>query len=807
MGNSSNGFENTPNYMNTQSQFNVSNYNNFNNEFSSSAQNFTKPLPSQQQTQNLLTNQFYRSTSFNAQTSLNKLPINISGQQPIVKQERDLAFLMKMNKPENKNQFQQSLAETLRIRREHQEKIEQERSQYTSLPRQNLPKESDSKGTAFRIRPQTPRLNLLKNRPPPKVGRNQRKPEPLERRVNNNLLAPIDHELFKTKIKPLKQKKQKVEVDLEQVEVRDDLSEDTPKELTTDPNEESGNQEDLGIYNDQEDDAASVIDQGKYASNAGGGLFSGFDLEDFDDEEIENAIELNELFLSQQMGVKPEELARLTKIELRVDTTCHNLQATGEILSGLEYLKMNDSVIKCFRDIGTSFRFLEELYISYNFIEELFDIGFLEHLTVLDIEGNNIKSLDQIYYLKRNPHLTDVNLKYNPVTKEVAYYQRVQECVPKIKSLDDEEVQTAFFDRKTEEYKKINLIKTTFLPSQKLTDSEFERLNFIQAFIRLGADLELMKKWGEEAVEVFEKEPEEEELLIKAIKNYSIEKKAQQSYYDNIESFDNRPQTPIRRPMSGFRRTASEGFGYIKSGDSSIDRKKIISSGTKMRSQANNSFYKSTAISTQESFRSLQMDNQKENQNDSHVSDLVSNSDQVLTGNPLSLIRGRQQQKQRLPLVGIHTSSGEGFSKDIQSLINDFHQDSRQVQVSRDKIRDKFTQNSLKSSSKVLTSQTIGNSIEETKDQDDLNLRKQNSGSGSVSILQQLNLGQKKIGVKTAFNMGSGPIKADRIVLKTSDISFNKKPIVLKNNFNGLSGSTVNSSISLSTLNQLQQQQ
>jgi Leucine-rich repeat (LRR) protein len=85
---------------------------------------------------------------------------------------------------------------------------------------------------------------------------------------------------------------------------------------------------------------------------------------------------------------------------------------------------MNDSIIKCFRDIGTSFRFvrilylarcelkeiqgilafeqLEELYISYNCIEELFDIGFLEHLSVLDMEGNNVKALDQIYYLRRN---------------------------------------------------------------------------------------------------------------------------------------------------------------------------------------------------------------------------------------------------------------------------------------------------------------------------------------------------------------------------------------------------------------------
>jgi len=35
-----------------------------------------------------------------------------------------------------------------------------------------------------------------------------------------------------------------------------------------------------------------------------------------------------------------------------------------------------------------------------------------------------------------------------------------------------------------------------------------------------------MKKWAEEAVTCFEKEPDEEELLIKAIKTYSLEKKA-----------------------------------------------------------------------------------------------------------------------------------------------------------------------------------------------------------------------------------------------------------------------------------------
>jgi len=56
-------------------------------------------------------------------------------------------------------------------------------------------------------------------------------------------------------------------------------------------------------------------------------------------------VDLNEKFLSQQIGVDQEELALLPKIELRVDTSVHNLQVTGEILSSLEYLKINDSII------------------------------------------------------------------------------------------------------------------------------------------------------------------------------------------------------------------------------------------------------------------------------------------------------------------------------------------------------------------------------------------------------------------------------------------------------------------------------
>lgn len=143
-----------------------------------------------------------------------------------------------------------------------------------------------------------------------------------------------------------------------------------------------------------------------------------------ENEEVEDVVDLNEKFLSQQLGVEREDLAILPKIELRVDTRCHSLQVTGEILPSLEFLKMNDSVVQDFRDLGTSFKNirvlniarcelrdvggiqaaftqLEELYIGYNDLTELFEIAFLEHLSVLDCEGNNIKDLDQLYYLRR----------------------------------------------------------------------------------------------------------------------------------------------------------------------------------------------------------------------------------------------------------------------------------------------------------------------------------------------------------------------------------------------------------------------
>ena len=120
-------------------------------------------------------------------------------------------------------------------------------------------------------------------------------------------------------------------------------------------------------------------------------------------EEVEDVMDLNEKFLAMALGgIDVSELALLKRLELRVDTTCHSLQVTGEILPSLEYLSLNDSMIRSFRDLGTSFKNvrvlqiarcelkevqgiqafeqLEELYLSYNCIDDLFDVSLAGHL-------------------------------------------------------------------------------------------------------------------------------------------------------------------------------------------------------------------------------------------------------------------------------------------------------------------------------------------------------------------------------------------------------------------------------------------
>ena len=130
-------------------------------------------------------------------------------------------------------------------------------------------------------------------------------------------------------------------------------------------------------------------------------------------------------------------------------------------------------------------------------------------------------------------------------------------------------------------------------------------------------------KWCEEALSQLEKEPGEDEVLIRAIKTYTKEKKANNAlgydsddeFFDDVNPDDNDGMTSERMNRtrtSGFRETLSmfkkkrENAG--DGGGTSQNKENGGGTVTLFRT-ASNSFYKttsrSTAISSKESKRSI----------------------------------------------------------------------------------------------------------------------------------------------------------------------------------------------------------
>lgn len=57
----------------------------------------------------------------------------------------------------------------------------------------------------------------------------------------------------------------------------------------------------------------------------------------------------------------------------------------------------------------------EELYIAYNNISDLSQLPWLDHLEVLDLEGNNIEDTNQMQYLGLCCKLSRLTVEGNPI--------------------------------------------------------------------------------------------------------------------------------------------------------------------------------------------------------------------------------------------------------------------------------------------------------------------------------------------------------------------------------------------------------
>lgn len=83
---------------------------------------------------------------------------------------------------------------------------------------------------------------------------------------------------------------------------------------------------------------------------------------------------------------------------------------------------------------------LEQLWISYNFIEKLTGIEKILHLKVLYASNNRIKDWGEIARCASLPLLVDLLIKGNPVRKDemsdAEYKAEVLKRVPRLKILD-----------------------------------------------------------------------------------------------------------------------------------------------------------------------------------------------------------------------------------------------------------------------------------------------------------------------------------------------------------------------------------
>ncbi|KAI8914414.1 hypothetical protein EDD86DRAFT_199292 [Gorgonomyces haynaldii] len=164
------------------------------------------------------------------------------------------------------------------------------------------------------------------------------------------------------------------------------------------------------------------------------------------------------------------DLDNIRFLELKVDSRKTGLGDLGKLVPQLEQLKVNNSFVPLFRDLGSgymnlkvlwmarcslkdcegigSLRSLRELYLAYNELRDISSLSMLENLEILDLESNDITELEQIEYLGLVGSLQCVTLEGNPLSFEMAVdmdedkiqehaRQKIVELLPQIKVLDD----------------------------------------------------------------------------------------------------------------------------------------------------------------------------------------------------------------------------------------------------------------------------------------------------------------------------------------------------------------------------------
>jgi hypothetical protein len=165
-------------------------------------------------------------------------------------------------------------------------------------------------------------------------------------------------------------------------------------------------------------------------------------------------------YLSELAGTA--DLASCAFLEMRADTTDEDLSGVGRLMPALTQLRLGNSVVPSFRAFGSAFQRvtvlwisrsevrdltgvaslvdLRELYAAFNDVTDVAPLAELDHLTVVDLEGNRVDDPDGPDYLGMCPRLETLSLEGNPLSRRAYYRRLVCRAIPRLAVLDDRDV-------------------------------------------------------------------------------------------------------------------------------------------------------------------------------------------------------------------------------------------------------------------------------------------------------------------------------------------------------------------------------
>lgn len=160
-------------------------------------------------------------------------------------------------------------------------------------------------------------------------------------------------------------------------------------------------------------------------------------------------------------GKSAQQMAEMQQLALRgLDTGKEAAHELGLVFQSLEILRLSQSTIHSFRDLGceldnllvlsasccgvtdldgiTSLPVLEELYLPFNDVQDCTALAFHDTLHVLDLESNRIADEAELATLGTCPKLTCLTLLGNPIASTLHYGRLVSHHIAHLEVLDDQ---------------------------------------------------------------------------------------------------------------------------------------------------------------------------------------------------------------------------------------------------------------------------------------------------------------------------------------------------------------------------------